>query len=117
MGASAVVLGTRFLFTDECMYSDEMKNVLVHAGPDSTARSIAYDAAFPPGVWPTGIEARCVTNDIVADFDNGLSPADRKANIDSGGKDHLVVYAGVGVADIMEIQNTAVGIFLLNGRL
>lgn len=106
-GASAVVLGTRLLFTPECMFSDDMKSVLIEAGPDSTARSPAYDVAFPPGVWPKGIEARCVTNSIVADLEKGLSPADRKANIASGEKDYLIVYAGTGVAEINNIQNVA----------
>jgi len=106
-GASAVVLGTRLLFTPECMFSDEIKKVLIESGPDSTARSPAYDLAFPPGVWPDGIEARCVNNGVVADFEADLSPADRKANIASGKSDYLIVYAGTGVGDVSEIKSTA----------
>ncbi|KAH9830262.1 uncharacterized protein C8Q71DRAFT_727517 [Rhodofomes roseus] len=106
-GAAGVVLGTRLLFTEECMYSDEMKDVLVRAGPDTTARSTAYDLAFPPGVWPDGIQARCVNNAIVTEFASGASPEERKANIAKGDRDHLIVYAGVGVADTSEIKKTA----------
>lgn len=109
MGAAAVVLGTRFLFTHECMFTDEMKDILVKAGPGSTSRSPAYDVLFPPGVWGPGIEARCISNKVLTDFKDGISPADRKANIGSQAKDHLVVYAGVGVAEVNDIRSTGVG--------
>lgn len=111
-GAAGVVLGTRLLFTKECMYTDEMKDVLIRAGPGETARSTAYDLAFPPGVWPDGIQARCVNNGIVAEFERGVPPEELNANIKKGDREHLVIYAGVGVADINKIQNTAVRHFL-----
>lgn len=107
MGASGVVLGTRFLFTRECMWTDEMKSVLIEAGPHSTSRSPVYDIVFPPGVWPKGNEARCVDNAIKADYDAGQSPAEIKAKISSNKKEYHVLYAGVGVADVNEIKSTA----------
>ena len=32
--------------------------------------------SFLQGAWPSGIEARCVINSVVADFEDGLGPAD-----------------------------------------
>ncbi|KXN88567.1 putative nitronate monooxygenase, partial [Leucoagaricus sp. SymC.cos] len=105
-GASGIVLGTRVLFTSESMISEEMKQVMTAAGPNSTSRSLAYDIAFPPGVWPAGIEARCIDNAIVQEFKDGLDPAERKAKIQAGDKDHLIIFAGEGVSEVNEIQPT-----------
>ncbi|KAF9455983.1 hypothetical protein BDZ94DRAFT_1327274 [Collybia nuda] len=106
IGASGVVLGTRVLFTPECMFSEEMKQVLINAGPNSTSRSPAYDLVFPPGVWPEDIQARCIENKILEEYKIGLDPAERKAKISSGDVDHLIVYAGSGVSEVNEIQPT-----------
>lgn len=112
-GAAGVVIGTRLLFTHECMFSADMKQVLVEAGSDATARSPAYDVAFPPGIWPQGIEARCITNAIVADYKAGLDPLDRKTNLASGKKEYLLVYAGTGVGDVKDIRSAAVRVRLV----
>lgn len=107
-GASGVVLGTRVLFTPECMFSEEMKQVLIAAGPNSTSRSPAYDLLFPPGVWPGDIQARCVENKILKEYKAGLDPAERKVKISNGDVEHLVVYAGTGVSEVNEIEPTEV---------
>ena len=39
----------------------------------------------------------------------------RKANISSGDKDHLLVFAGTGVADVKEIRTTSVGHYPVDG--
>ncbi|KAF9255701.1 inosine monophosphate dehydrogenase [Marasmius fiardii PR-910] len=105
-GASGIVLGTRLLFTPECAVSGEMKEILLQTGPDSTSRSKATDILFPPGVWPDGVLARCVKNKIEEEFDAGLDPAERKAKIAGGDRDHLVIFAGSGVSEVKEIQPT-----------
>ncbi|OSX67985.1 hypothetical protein POSPLADRAFT_1176997 [Postia placenta MAD-698-R-SB12] len=115
-GAAGVVIGTRLLFTHECMFSADMKQVLVEAGSDATARSPAYDVAFPPGIWPQGIEARCITNAIVADYKAGLDPLDRKTNLASGKKEYLLVYAGTGVGDVKDIRSAAEVVQELNSE-
>lgn len=115
-GAAGVVVGTRLLFTHECMFSADMKQVLVEAGSDATARSPAYDVAFPPGIWPQGIEARCITNAVVADYEAELGPPDRKANLASGKKEYLLVYAGTGVGDVKDIRSAAEVVQELNSE-
>jgi len=117
LGADAVVLGTRLLFTPECAFSDSMKDTLVAAGPNSTVRSQAFDIVFPPNVWPKGIEAQCVKNAIVTDYDEGLPPQERKAHISSGSPDYAVIYAGPGIADVNEIQPAAEVIKLVSKEL
>lgn len=107
-GASGIVLGTRLLFTPECMMSEEVKQILLAAGPNSTSRSAATDIVFPPGVWPAGIEARCIDNAIVREFNDGLDAAERKARIQSGDKDHQIIFAGEGVSKVKELQPTEV---------
>ncbi|KZT04238.1 uncharacterized protein LAESUDRAFT_715766 [Laetiporus sulphureus 93-53] len=90
-----------------CMFPGEMKKVLVEAGPDSTSRSPAYDLAFPPNVWLKGIEACCITEKTVADFEKGLRPENRKANMASGKEEYLLTYAGTGVQDLNKIESTS----------
>ena len=69
MGADGIVMGTRFLFTPECCYTDAMKNVLVNSTWESTERSHAYDQAFETDFWPSKIDGRAIsTNDIMKDF-------------------------------------------------
>ncbi|KXN88678.1 putative nitronate monooxygenase [Leucoagaricus sp. SymC.cos] len=105
-GASGIVLGTRVLFTSESMISEEMKQIMMDAGPNSTSRSSAYDIAFPPNVWAAGIEARCINNAIVQEFEDELDPAERRARIQIGDRNHLIIYAGKGVSEVNEIQPT-----------
>ncbi|KZT70856.1 inosine monophosphate dehydrogenase [Daedalea quercina L-15889] len=118
-GASAVILGTRFLFTHECILPDDQKQLLIGAGADSTTRSPIFDVIFPDNVWPSGIQARCLKNSIVT-YETRLQEltAERSesakkelealkvqliAKINSD-KDHLLIYAGLGVSELSEIQ-------------
>jgi nitronate monooxygenase len=105
-GASGIVLGTRLLCTPECMMSEDMKQILIAAGPNSTSRNPATDIVFPPGVWPHGIEARCIDNAVVREFKEGVDPAERKARIQGGDRDHLVIFAGEGVSEVNDRQDT-----------
>lgn len=115
MGADGVVLGTRFLFTPESCYTDEMKQVLVNSTWESTERSNAYDQAFETDFWPTKIDGRAIcTNEIMADFKAGL-PLDERIKrfkeATAAGKDtHLIMWAGVGVAQTNKIMPAAVSV-------
>lgn len=113
MGADGVVLGTRFLFTPECQYTDQMKKVLVESGWESTERSNAYDQAFQTDFWPSHVDGRAIsTNDLMKDYKAGL-PLEERINrykeANEAGKDsHLVMWAGVGVAQTNDIRPAAV---------
>ena len=113
LGADGVVLGTRFLFTPECQYTDQMKEVLIKSGWESTERSNAYDQAFQTDFWPSHIDGRAIsTNDIMKDFKAGLPLEERikryKEATEAGSDSHLIMWAGVGVAQTNEIKPAAV---------
>lgn len=113
MGADGVALGTRFLFTPECQYTDAMKKVLCESGWESTERSNAYDQAFETDFWPKKIDGRAIsTNDIMKDFKAGLPLEERiarfKAAKEAGKDTHLIMWAGTGVAQTNEIKPAAV---------
>ncbi|EDR01987.1 uncharacterized protein LACBIDRAFT_310141 [Laccaria bicolor S238N-H82] len=112
LGASGVVLGTRFLFTPECMYSDQMKAVLLDAGLNSTARSLAFDEINRTAMWPEGIDGRAIANNILVDYREGkldLETRLKKADADkaNGKTDRLVIWAGVGVGHVKEIKGAS----------
>ncbi len=52
LGAAGAALGTRFLFTPECIYPPPMKAALVRAGLGSTVRTLAYDEVGRTNMWP-----------------------------------------------------------------
>ena len=107
--------------------SDNAKRLLVDATADSTKRSPVFDVIFPDGVWPDGIQARCLKTGIV-EYETRLetlsAKPDRakelealkqelKAKIASD-KDYPLVYAGLGVADLKEIQPASVRLVRLS---
>ncbi|KAI0736434.1 2-nitropropane dioxygenase [Fomitopsis betulina] len=116
-GAAGVIVGTRFLFTPECSMSDDAKRLLAEAGANSTKRSPVFDVIFPDGVWPDGIQARCLKTGVVEyearleelhakpDGANELEALkeELRAKIASD-KDCPLVYAGLGVAELREIR-------------
>lgn len=117
LGADGVVLGTRFLFTPESQYTDQMKDVLVNSSWESTERSNAYDQAFQTDFWPSHVDGRAIsTNDVMKDYKAGLpleERIDRYKEATAAGKDsHLIMWAGVGVAHTNTIRPAAVRLVL-----
>lgn len=113
MGAHGVALGTRFLYTHECMYSDLFKSILVESDLNSTARGYMFDEVIPIKVeWPPGVDGRAVTNKIVDDAAEGLTVEERKRRVEegkaNGEKDRLVIWAGDSVGIVKEIKSTTV---------
>ncbi|KAI0789723.1 2-nitropropane dioxygenase [Abortiporus biennis] len=112
LGADAVVLGTRFLFTNECGWSDQKKEILVEAEFGSTKRGMMFDDMLKLHDWPEVINGRAISNGIVRDVEEGLDLETRLARYEEGGKkgekDRVVVWAGVGVGLTKEIKSTAV---------
>jgi len=101
MGAAGVALGTRFLFTDECIYSPAQKEVILKAGVNSTIRTLAFDEVGRTMGWPPKHNGRAIANEIIQDVKNGLDLDQRLKNFDesaaSGDSSRLVIWAGVGV--------------------
>ena len=100
LGVDGVVLGTRFLFTSECVYTDQQKEELLKAGLYSTTRSVAFDEVSRLPFWPEGYDGRAISNAIIEDSKSGLDEESRKKRFQeaqaTGANTHLVVWAGIG---------------------
>ncbi|KAF7288862.1 2-nitropropane dioxygenase [Mycena chlorophos] len=111
MGASGVVLGTRFLFTPECEYGPAAKEALLAAGLQGTVRTLAYDDVGRTNGWPPNYNGRALRNAVMDDVEAGLSLEERLANFDAskaaGDVSRIVVWAGVGVGLVNDIRPTA----------
>src|ERR1700722_3471500 len=64
LGASGVLLGTRFYASQEADGADEAKRIICEAKSGSTVRSIIFDLSRN-NVWPAPFNGRCLINDHV----------------------------------------------------
>jgi len=62
MGASGVLLGTRFYASVECDGAQEAKRRICAASSGETVRSIIFDLSRN-NVWPSPFTGRCLVND------------------------------------------------------
>ena len=112
LGAAGVVVGTRFCFTPESLYSDQHKRALISAGPTSTMRSMAFDQ-LRSQVWPAGIDGRGLDIPAVRDVEAGADIAEARKKLAEGvrrGDAHsTIVWAGTGVGLVSELKPAAVG--------
>ena len=61
VGAAGVLMGTRFLATDEAPASPNHKRAILDAGPDSTVASGRFDLLWEDNRWP-GVRVRTLKN-------------------------------------------------------
>jgi len=111
MGADGVVLGTRFLFTPECEYTPDKKDVILKAGHNATVRTLAYDDVGGTNGWPPKFDGRAISNKVMEDLAADLSLEERRAKFDEStakGEDcRLIIWAGVGVGINNKITTTS----------
>jgi nitronate monooxygenase len=62
LGASGVLLGTRFYASQECDGADEAKKRICAATSGNSVRSIIFDLSRN-NVWPAPFNGRCLIND------------------------------------------------------
>ncbi|KAJ7105411.1 2-nitropropane dioxygenase [Mycena crocata] len=112
MGADGVVLGTRFLFTHECMYPAAVKKILVECGLGATIRGHMFDEALalPFKVkWPEGINGRAIANKVVDDAAEGLNIEERLQRVEDsrvrGETDRLIIWASDSVGLVNTIES------------
>nr|VWP00242.1 Plp [Ganoderma boninense] len=112
LGASGVVLGTRFLLTPESPYTDAQKAALLAARTAGSGRDRA-DARIRlregHGVLAGAhIDGRGLRNALVGDVEAGVDHATVqarwKAATEAGDSSYMVVWAGQGVALMKEIK-------------
>jgi len=103
LGAEGAVFGTRFLVSDESIYSAEQKKAVRDAkGPRATIRTTAFDEVRGSLGWPAGVDGRGLVNQIVADqLEGSFSLEERKRRFEDGAKQgdpsRMVIWAGAGV--------------------
>ncbi|THH29115.1 hypothetical protein EUX98_g5079 [Antrodiella citrinella] len=111
MGVDGVVLGTRFLFTNECGWPKDKKQVLIDADLNATTRSMAFDEVNRTMEWPDKCDGRAISNLIIKDSEQGLTVDERLKLFDESAKkgetERLVVWAGVGAGLTNEIKPAA----------
>ncbi|KAI3619909.1 2-nitropropane dioxygenase [Moniliophthora roreri] len=142
LGASGVVMGTRFLLSPESLYSDEQRRALIEAGPTSTVRSMAFDNARGTLEWPEGVDGRGLLNgeakqlslalipvcidyiqfaDTVRDFNAGLQLEELQRLLKQGttARDpaRMVVWAGTGVGLMKSIKPAAASLSLPHAQM
>jgi len=114
LGASGVVLGTRFLMTKESFYNEVQKKMLVAADANSTVRTMAFDRARGTLDWPEGVNGRAIYNKTVEDMDDGVDVEIVRENfnkaIQIGDADRMLTWAGTGVELVTEIQTAQVSL-------
>jgi nitronate monooxygenase len=121
LGASGVVMGTRFLAAEETSVPAVYRDAILNAsdGGQATARSRVFDEIWGPNFWPETYDGRCLSNKIYERYKAGedikkirawLSrkmngPAAESLDI----KDMGSVWAGTGVG-LVNKQGTAADI-------
>lgn len=120
LGASGVVMGTRFLAAQEAGVAKGWKEAIVRTqdGGQSTSRSTLCDRLKETKGWPACYDGRAVTNKAHADEGRGMPDAENvalyKTELAEGGggsawgpEGRMVTYAGTGVGLIRRIQPAA----------
>lgn len=116
LGASGIVMGTRFLGAEEAEIPEDFRTLILEAsdGGESTGRSRAFDAMWGPNIWPEMYDGRCLKNSMYQMVKDGLSDdeARRRLCADTGAikgqgpsaKDTMCVWTGTGVGLVNRIE-------------
>jgi len=101
LGASGAVYGTRFLLSEESLYSAHQKQALKSAtSASATVRTMSFDELRGTLDWPEGVDGRALMNSSVSDVGK-YNLEDRKRRFQEGTKsgdpDRILVWAGMGV--------------------
>ncbi|WFD34786.1 nitronate monooxygenase [Malassezia cuniculi] len=117
-GAAGAAVGTRFLVSDESLYSAAQKDLLVAARENDTVRSLAFDDARNTVGWPTGIDGRGLKSDTVADYDAAAARGALETEAEarraryaaaaaSGETERLITWSGTGIGSITSVLPAA----------
>ncbi|OAP64038.1 hypothetical protein AYL99_00010 [Fonsecaea erecta] len=118
LGASGVVIGTRFLAAKETNVPPGYRELVLAAkdGAQSTIRSTLFDNVKGPNIWPDAYDGRSLITESYADYVRGVDIKEirEKHNEAVTGKDggfgktnRANVWAGAGVGLVNKLQNAA----------
>jgi nitronate monooxygenase len=118
LGASGVVMGTRFLGSSECVVHPRYREVILNArdGGQATIRAKVFDELRGPNIWPEPYDGRAIRNESWRDMHSGTDLVEiRKryaeaANGEDGGygermNGRTMVWAGAGVGLVNNVQS------------
>lgn len=116
LGASGVVMGTRFLGAEEAELPSDYRREILRAadGGESTVRSRVFDEMWGPSPWPEMYDGRCLRNSCYDDLQKGRSMEEIRSRIyqkmysgPSGKmdlKDVSSIWAGAGVGMVKRTE-------------
>jgi nitronate monooxygenase len=120
IGAQGVVVGTRFLASEEINIHPKYQAAILEArdGSSSTARSKLFDELRGPTIWPDGYDGRSLAMQSYVDYKNGVSIKEiRKLysettggddkGYDTGLRGRASIWAGSGVGLVNKVQPAA----------
>ncbi|KAF7798016.1 hypothetical protein EIP86_009226 [Pleurotus ostreatoroseus] len=109
LGASGVVMGTRFLLTPDSSLSASQRQALLNADATQTVRSTAFDQARNTLGWPQGVDGRALRNKITHDVEQGIDMRTIQERVAEGTKqgapEYSIIFAGTGVGEIHEVKD------------
>ena len=112
LGASGILVGTRFWATPEALGSDTAKELLTKARSDDTLRTRVFDIVREID-WPEGYSGRAIVNDFSRQWHGRESELERNlsnetaaywAAAKAGDTSKAVVFAGEGLDLIHDIK-------------
>lgn len=116
LGASGVVMGTRFLAAHETDIPEEYRREILSAsdGGESTVRSRVFDEMWFPSAWPGMYDGRCLRNKCCEEWEKGVSIEEIRARLyvtasraQTGGegfRDASSLWAGAGVGLVKRVE-------------
>ncbi|CAG9982670.1 unnamed protein product [Clonostachys byssicola] len=118
LGASGVVMGTRFLACSEIEIESEVADECLTAsdGGEATVRSRVFDDIWGQNVWPEMYDGRCLRNAIYDDVEEeGMSLQEAREHLirrsrnetSSGMRNICAIWAGTGVGMLKEREKAA----------
>jgi len=109
LGANGVVMGTRFIATEECPAAPSTKELYVSTtdGAQSTVKSTVMDTIGGTAIWPELYDGRAIINDSFTDYLKGIPNEDNiqkyKEAAEAGNTSRKIVWAGAGVGLVKSI--------------
>ncbi|KIW30704.1 uncharacterized protein PV07_02412 [Cladophialophora immunda] len=118
LGASGVVIGTRFLAAKETKVPPGYRELVLAAkdGAQSTIRSKLFDSVAGPNIWPAAYDGRSLVTESYADHVRGIDIKEIREKHNEavtqedggfGKSNRANVWAGTGVGLVNKMQNAA----------
>ncbi|GIK07547.1 hypothetical protein Aspvir_003213 [Aspergillus viridinutans] len=108
LGASGIVMGTRFLCTTECPASEQVKATLIatHDGASSTLKSRVHDEIQSRAeFWPSQYSGRAIVSDVHRKWD---AESNKNKDLDTVRAPPAIVWAGAGVGQIESVLDAGI---------